>query len=323
MEILNNKKRAPNELFPPHEGNFPHHSVCIPPSIFERDSNNPLIQDLFVTWIGYYEKALGHVLRPRIFEDEYCLLYCIDGKGTLQSMQNTYSISAGDCFFLFKGVEHSYFADKQFPWSKYWSCFSGRLASAYLHQIGVTAENPVLHLGIDSQIVNWFYDTMEVFQTGFHPANILHASTNLRCIFSRIIDLQFGKQLMTSSTLTMNDILEYMLANLSHPLSLDELAESTGMSKYSLIRKFREKTGYPPLEYFTRLKIQRACQLLQTEGKKVKDISEELGFSSPYYFSLVFKHYTNLSPSQFRSSSALFQPEFPTFSQSEQKDPLK
>ncbi|MGI5959980.1 MAG: AraC family transcriptional regulator [Massiliimalia sp.] len=295
-------------------GNFLQYDICFPAYVFERDASNPLLKDLFVTWAGYYEKAHGHVLTTRILEDEYCMLYCIEGKGTFYSNGILFPIQAGDCFFLFKNVEHSYFADKETPWTKYWMGFSGELSSAYLRHLGVSPDNPVLHIGIDSSLVNLFFDTLDIFKTGFHSANMLHAATNLRCIFSRIIDLQFTKKLVVTGTITMNDIFEIMLSNLSRPLTLDELAEDTGMSKYSLIRKFREKTGYPPLEYFTRLKIQRACQLLKAENKKVKDVSEELGFSSPYYFSLVFKRYTNMSPTEFRHSKAFFEPEFPCFS---------
>jgi AraC-like DNA-binding protein len=95
-------------------------------------------------------------------------------------------------------------------------------------------------------------------------------------------------------------IIHYLLDHLDQNLTLDQLATRAGTTRYHFCRSFHRKTGYPPMEYFLRLKIQRACELLETSPGTVKQISEKLAFSSPYYFSNVFKKFTGVPPSTYR-----------------------
>lgn len=79
-----------------------------------------------------------------------------------------------------------------------------------------------------------------------------------------------------------------------------ELREESGLS-YSYFKKlFIEKYGVPPVKYVTKLKIDRACELLQTKMFSVSKIAEICGFENVYYFSNVFKKYTGVSPKNYR-----------------------
>jgi AraC-like DNA-binding protein len=51
---------------------------------------------------------------------------------------------------------------------------------------------------------------------------------------------------------------------------------------------FKQETGMPPIEYFLRLKMQKAGQLLSLTGLSVKEIAANVGISDPYYFSRLF-----------------------------------
>ena len=57
----------------------------------------------------------------------------------------------------------------------------------------------------------------------------------------------------------------------------------------------------PPIEYFLRLKIQKATQLLSLTGLSIKEVAASIGISDPYYFSRLFKKMTGSSPSAYRS----------------------
>jgi AraC-like DNA-binding protein len=94
-----------------------------------------------------------------------------------------------------------------------------------------------------------------------------------------------------------------MLEQLTQPLSLDDFADYAAMSRSYFSRQFREKTGYAVMDYFTRLKIQKACELLETTEMKVTEISHYLGYKDPYYFSRLFKKVSGISPSHYRQNS--------------------
>jgi AraC family transcriptional regulator of arabinose operon len=63
---------------------------------------------------------------------------------------------------------------------------------------------------------------------------------------------------------------------------------------------FRKSRNHTPVDYFNRLKIQKACELLKTTDQPVGEIGESLGFTDPYYFSRLFKKTMGLSPRTYR-----------------------
>ena len=86
--------------------------------------------------------------------------------------------------------------------------------------------------------------------------------------------------------------------------SIKELAQLSGMSESRFAHLFRSETGLSPREYFERMRIKHACVLLRTSGLRVKTISANVGFSSAYYFSLRFKQFVGMTPTEFRRSLA-------------------
>ena len=96
--------------------------------------------------------------------------------------------------------------------------------------------------------------------------------------------------------------LALMEKSIRKKLSTDALSEKLGISKEHFIRVFRGKTGIPPLQYFTRLKIKAAGAFLADTNFKIGVVAEYFGFESPFHFSKVFKKTTGLSPKEYRET---------------------
>lgn len=95
-------------------------------------------------------------------------------------------------------------------------------------------------------------------------------------------------------------IIEYMKAHLESEFSLDEISSEHNMSKSCLIRKFKEKTGITPYDYFLELKISKALRLLNDPNNKVIDVALQCGFSNHSHFSKTFKRATGMTPTAYR-----------------------
>jgi AraC family transcriptional regulator len=85
--------------------------------------------------------------------------------------------------------------------------------------------------------------------------------------------------------------------------SMEEAADTAGMSPYYFIRRFRQFTGKTPYNYYMDCKMERARQLLSDKRKSITEVAEETGFSSASHFSTIFKRATGMTPSKYRSSS--------------------
>ncbi|MEN3261006.1 helix-turn-helix domain-containing protein [Sodalis endosymbiont of Spalangia cameroni] len=91
-----------------------------------------------------------------------------------------------------------------------------------------------------------------------------------------------------------------MDARLSQPFDLAVIAQAAGLSKYHFSRQFKNATGLSPSNYFIRLRMRRARQLLADTRRSIIDIGLEVGYSSPGHFSQVFRREVGVSPSHYR-----------------------
>lgn len=94
-----------------------------------------------------------------------------------------------------------------------------------------------------------------------------------------------------------------MRSHLGESLTLLDLADGVDLSLGRFKSKFKEELGLTPLDYYTRLCIQRAMERLHDSQDSPSQISHELGYSSSQYFSSVFKKVSGLSPGEFREWS--------------------
>lgn len=99
----------------------------------------------------------------------------------------------------------------------------------------------------------------------------------------------------------------YVKDNLGNPLlNATEIACAAGYSEGHLRRLFKEIYKVSPMQYLNELRIDTAKNLLLSTGLSVKEISEQCGFNSPFYFSTIFKAKLGRSPSRYRDENNIF-----------------
>ncbi|MEL7002659.1 MAG: AraC family transcriptional regulator [Bacteroidota bacterium] len=83
-------------------------------------------------------------------------------------------------------------------------------------------------------------------------------------------------------------------------LSIEKLATLCGLSVSSFKREFRDIYTDSPGNYLNMKKIEKAKELLQVGNLSVSEISYEVGFNDPYYFTRIFKKKEGIPPSTYR-----------------------
>lgn len=93
----------------------------------------------------------------------------------------------------------------------------------------------------------------------------------------------------------------YMACHYPTPdLTLNEVAAQVNLSPSHFSAVFSRETGETFTEYLASLRIEKAKALLRTTPLKSFEISAQVGYNDPHYFSTVFKKHTGLSPKEFR-----------------------
>ena len=96
----------------------------------------------------------------------------------------------------------------------------------------------------------------------------------------------------------------YIERNFMSPdISLNAVASHVSVSPNHFSTVFSQEEGRTFIEYLTGIRIERAKKLLVNSSMKCGDISYEVGYGDPHYFSFIFKKNTGLSPREYRSSS--------------------
>ena len=85
-----------------------------------------------------------------------------------------------------------------------------------------------------------------------------------------------------------------------NPWTLDNVAEKVGMSRAAFAKHFKELVGHPMFEYLTRLRVQRAMELLRESNLPLYEIASRVGYESDLAFTKTFKKHTGTTPTRFR-----------------------
>jgi len=98
---------------------------------------------------------------------------------------------------------------------------------------------------------------------------------------------------------TVFEVQKYIQNNLNKKLSLNEVADTFGLSPNYLSSIFRKNCDYSFTEYINHTKIKEAKKMLTASELKIYEISEQLGFEDAFYFSKVFKKIEGCSPKEY------------------------
>ena len=95
-------------------------------------------------------------------------------------------------------------------------------------------------------------------------------------------------------------IKELVDAKMEDDLSLDEMAESVGLSTAHFARMFRKSTGETPHQFVLRQRLERAKGMLRAPDARVLDVAIACGFKTQQHFAQVFRDVWGFSPTEYR-----------------------
>ena len=279
-------------------------SIVMSANILKEVKNNPLINRLYVTDIGYYPHASHHYRSRKTGIDENILIYCISGSGIIQVNGQSYDIDPSS-FFIIPALEpHIYSADEKDPWSIYWIHFGGEKSRHFkMFFKRIIKLKSCSNSRIDDRIY-LFSEILTALELGFSKERIEFANLALQSLLASFfyIDTYRASKGHQSSN-PVEQAVFFMKKNLHQSIKVKDIAEHVQLSESHFSKLFRNKTGSAPMDYFIDLKMQEAIRLLSNQSMRIKEVAFSLGYNDPFYFSRIFTKHIGVNPTSFLKTS--------------------
>lgn len=275
--------------------------IVAPVVIRQQLKEHVLAKHCYPLAVGFYEKASSHEM-SRKRHDDHLLIYCFAGHGFLETECWSGKVKAGEVVLLPSGISHKYYADKQNPWSVYWAHFSGTQAGDYIAHMDYSEQRPVVFVGHSPILIAQFRAALNAASHAYNTVSLVYAANAIKQILTYVAKLINDASTEVASGIDLDTIQTLMLQNLHKALSLEGLAKQANLSKYHFSKKYKQQTGYSPIQHFLRMKVEYARYLLETSDSTVQEIANKVGYDDALYFSRLFKTVEGLAPQPYRVS---------------------
>jgi AraC-like DNA-binding protein len=282
---------------------FREQRLMVLPDFMQKElAESELTRQLFISDIGVFPHAKHHYRERPEGTDAHIFIYCIEGDGTVEKMgEEPLHLSPGALAVIPAGVPHRYWASEANPWSIYWFHLIGDHAGELCRHYGL--ENGVHQMprSFVSEFIARLDQSLAILtDRPYSLTSHIYVSQTLRWLISGL-----GQELLRTHQERkrehhLENAIRYMEEHIAASIRLPELAGYTGISKQHLIYLFNKETGVSPIDYFLRMKMQHAANMLDLTDLTVKEIASSIGMEDPYYFSRMFKKLMGHAPTEYR-----------------------
>nr|MCR5229655.1 AraC family transcriptional regulator [Solobacterium sp.] len=243
----------------------------MPDDVFRKQMHLQSFSHMY-TLRGYYTS--------RNYAETYMLLYTHDGFGTLEYRGQSYPLKKGDLFWIDCRIPAAYRTTGEF-WEHTDIHINGE-GIGPLYQEFEKNNDPVLHVGNNST----FEPDLRMMLKAYVTPDALRSLRTAHSLQTLLVHLILAEKKNGSAdgNSKMQKLVYYMHEHYREPLTMDDLADISGFSKYHLSREFRKTTGFPPNEYLIRLRLERAKFLLSSTSLPVYRVAELSGIENEAYF---------------------------------------
>lgn len=241
------------------------------------------------------------------------------GTGIYHTQKRNYQIAPGDIFF-FRPNESHCITDIEAP---NMVLLNLHIAPYYLYANPHQSLPPECmcilssNYGLDSNKINDLIPANQVEVITSFINNILYEMANEQsnydiCVnnYISMILIYFSRMLQTSHSTDiaeqnvyqrMGSAIEFIDTHFRENITLDMIAAQVGYSRCYFSTAFRKCMGMTPWNYISIKRIEEALTLIKTTDQSILDIALACGFNNTANFCKIFKKYTNLVPSSFRT----------------------
>lgn len=227
----------------------------------------------------------------------YLLAWTFWGKGVLRYEKKEYTFFPNDIFIIDCRKPHEYFADSDNGWGYRFLHFDGSVMPGYYSHIEA------------GQNVKFTFDENSKFKDLFKEIILVNYSSELNkeILTNRILTDMITEILCrctqyreSENPAVIENLCSFLQNTFREKLTLDQIAEEVGLSKYYMSREFKKYTNKTIFNYIIDCRISLAQRLLRYSDKTINEIAEYVGFEDHNGFYRAFSQREDMSPSAYR-----------------------
>ncbi len=265
---------------------------------------------------GCEDCATDFVCYPHI-RCYYLIHYVVRGSGYFETDNTKHRVCAGDVFIIYPNVTVTYYVDKGTDWSLCWIGFSDadtKTGRQYLSYLGIEIDTFTLSPNsgfYDENTKCYEYCRSAEKNTSLFMLNgflykclsylgTYKGSNKYFCYTYSLGDEEYRllrENIQSGYTIMA---IEYIKNNYMNDISVSDIARYLSIDRTYLFRIFKPNTGYSPVQFLLRYKIDRAKDLIALGRYSITQISAYVGIHDIYYFSKTFKKVTGITPAVYR-----------------------
>jgi AraC family transcriptional regulator of arabinose operon len=276
-----------------------HTLVVMPPHIKQQVANNPMNRNMLLTAAGYFPRAVNCASERKLGGNDYTLIYCTEGAGTINLKGSGYELRSNDFVIIPAKMPYRYESSAADPWSIYWVNFKGDLAAGLYNRSLLNGRQMVHWVPYDEHRIKVFDEICRISEQGYNQREIEKMNFYLLHFIASLVYHEIEEQPERNADAISKSI-AFMKNNIGQKYEVKELAEQQGLPPTYYSARFKKETGMSPIKYFNQLKIQKAAEYMRFDNRNIKTICADLGFDDQYYFSRLFTQINGLSPSKYR-----------------------
>jgi AraC-like DNA-binding protein len=294
---------APNVNGPQIAEGFPgQRSVVLPRSVVSSWLSSEPLFDMIPSDVGFYPSAQWHFVDRPTGSPQLILIYCVAGEGWGRVGGVEVRVRPGEALVVPPNTPHSYGADPDSPWTIYWVHMTGKKAKILVRMLELEPGATSLFPGQDPALPTLFERLIHILSQGYTSDNLLFSATELHQLSTHLVTIRHRRPGgRDANDAKIKKAIDIMNLSLDRDLTIGELASAVNLSVSHFSFIFKKRTGFSAIDYFVRLKMQRACFMLDETATSVKEIAASLGFDDPLYFSRRFRQIHNRSPRQYQA----------------------
>lgn len=268
---------------------------------FKDGPSTPFAEIVYVGWEKRNRKYEWDGLQ-RATNNQCIFQYTLAGRGEIRIGTQTYPLEQNSAFLVVTGTDHRYYLPKD---SEFWEFIFITLIGPESLECWSTIHNhsgPVVRFAPDSQVIRTlehiYLEASNKFITNGYKASGLAAQFVMEVYQS----LKYNQASPDTWPEVVVKALKLIHENYAVINSIEELSRSLDISKYKISRLFHATCGMTAMQYLTKIRMEKAMELLSQTKLNLGEIARLTGYSDENYFSKVFRKLTGISPGKFRSS---------------------